>query len=299
MVLPWGFETCTKRAMRQSRSRAAYRRWRKGRLSPYKGPVNHESRQMNPANLPFDSEAMLQGLRTWVECESPTWDAAAVEPHARTRRARHGDHGRLHRTHRGPTGVRRLRPRPLPASQTGRARHPDRGTFRHRASRRHPGEIAVPPRRQQVLRPRHLRYERRQLPVAGSDPAIGARGVHDAAADHGAVHARRGSRHALGARPDRGGGRAQQICAGAGARPRQQRRRHRALCDRALQPGGHRQAEPCRRHALLRPLRDPRDGAADHRHRRHDHRRTAPSASASCMAGNGSIASRPHAPAKR
>ena len=34
---------------------------------------------MNPANLPFDSEAMLQGLRSWVECESPTWDAAAVE----------------------------------------------------------------------------------------------------------------------------------------------------------------------------------------------------------------------------
>jgi len=34
---------------------------------------------MNPANLPFDSEAMLQGLRGWVECESPTWDAGAVE----------------------------------------------------------------------------------------------------------------------------------------------------------------------------------------------------------------------------
>ena len=34
---------------------------------------------MNPANLPFDSEAMLQGLRGWVECESPTWNAAAVE----------------------------------------------------------------------------------------------------------------------------------------------------------------------------------------------------------------------------
>jgi glutamate carboxypeptidase len=33
---------------------------------------------MNPANLPFDSEVMLRGLRTWVECESPTWDAAAV-----------------------------------------------------------------------------------------------------------------------------------------------------------------------------------------------------------------------------
>jgi glutamate carboxypeptidase len=34
---------------------------------------------MNPADLPFDSEAMLQGLRAWVECESPTWDASAVE----------------------------------------------------------------------------------------------------------------------------------------------------------------------------------------------------------------------------
>jgi glutamate carboxypeptidase len=34
---------------------------------------------MNPANLPFDSETMLAGLRGWVECESPTWDAAAVE----------------------------------------------------------------------------------------------------------------------------------------------------------------------------------------------------------------------------
>lgn len=34
---------------------------------------------MNPANLPFDSDAMLQGLRAWVECESPTWDAHAVD----------------------------------------------------------------------------------------------------------------------------------------------------------------------------------------------------------------------------
>jgi glutamate carboxypeptidase len=33
---------------------------------------------MNPANLPFDWELMLQGLRAWVECESPTWDATAV-----------------------------------------------------------------------------------------------------------------------------------------------------------------------------------------------------------------------------
>ncbi|BAT60151.1 carboxypeptidase G2 precursor [Variibacter gotjawalensis] len=34
---------------------------------------------MNFSELPFDAETMLQGLRAWVECESPTWDAAAVD----------------------------------------------------------------------------------------------------------------------------------------------------------------------------------------------------------------------------
>src|ERR1700691_6664825 len=33
---------------------------------------------MNPTHLPYDSETMLAGLRPWVESESPTWDAAAV-----------------------------------------------------------------------------------------------------------------------------------------------------------------------------------------------------------------------------
>ena len=33
---------------------------------------------MNLAALPFDADAMLAGLRPWVECESPTFDAAAV-----------------------------------------------------------------------------------------------------------------------------------------------------------------------------------------------------------------------------
>jgi glutamate carboxypeptidase len=33
---------------------------------------------MDLAALPFDSEAMLAGLRAWVDCESPTWDSAAV-----------------------------------------------------------------------------------------------------------------------------------------------------------------------------------------------------------------------------
>ena len=33
---------------------------------------------MDPKSLPFEAEPMLQGLRAWVECESPTWDASAV-----------------------------------------------------------------------------------------------------------------------------------------------------------------------------------------------------------------------------
>ncbi|HUN40156.1 MAG TPA: M20/M25/M40 family metallo-hydrolase [Acetobacteraceae bacterium] len=33
---------------------------------------------MDPSQLPFDADAMLEGLRAWVTCESPTYDAAAV-----------------------------------------------------------------------------------------------------------------------------------------------------------------------------------------------------------------------------
>jgi glutamate carboxypeptidase len=33
---------------------------------------------MDTKSLPFDAESMVARLRPWVECESPTWDAAAV-----------------------------------------------------------------------------------------------------------------------------------------------------------------------------------------------------------------------------
>jgi len=33
---------------------------------------------MDPSTLPFDTDAMLTGLREWVECEIPTFDPAAV-----------------------------------------------------------------------------------------------------------------------------------------------------------------------------------------------------------------------------
>lgn len=34
---------------------------------------------MNPLELPFDTDEMLAGLKPWIECESPTYDAAAVD----------------------------------------------------------------------------------------------------------------------------------------------------------------------------------------------------------------------------
>ena len=36
------------------------------------------SGDFDPDTLPFEAEAMLAGLRPWIECESPTFDAAAV-----------------------------------------------------------------------------------------------------------------------------------------------------------------------------------------------------------------------------
>src|SRR5438270_5133744 len=88
------FETCTKRLTRQSRFSPIWPCKFRANLSLYNFPAGlsrttsrmqksfvTKSRKpaMNPANLPFDSEAMLQGLRGWVECESPTFDAGAVE----------------------------------------------------------------------------------------------------------------------------------------------------------------------------------------------------------------------------
>jgi glutamate carboxypeptidase len=42
-----------------------------------KAMIDHSS-TMDPRALPFDAETMLEGLRAWIECESPTYDAAAV-----------------------------------------------------------------------------------------------------------------------------------------------------------------------------------------------------------------------------
>ena len=33
----------------------------------------------NWKDITFDSQAIVQGLKPWIECESPTWDAKAVD----------------------------------------------------------------------------------------------------------------------------------------------------------------------------------------------------------------------------
>ena len=79
---------------------------------------------------------MLAGLRAWVECESPTRDAAAVERmmDLAARDLRHGSDGRAHRR---ADGLRRLRPRHAARIRRRRARHPGAGPSRHGASGRH------------------------------------------------------------------------------------------------------------------------------------------------------------------
>ena len=111
---------------------------------------------------------------------APGWNAKARpgmrggRAHGRARGARHGDHGRaIERIAGGGFGdcVRARFPHPA-----GRARHPDR---RHLDTVHPVGTLEKLPwrREEQMLRPRHLRHEGRQLPGAGGDAAAGAAAI--------------------------------------------------------------------------------------------------------------------------
>jgi glutamate carboxypeptidase len=47
------------------------------RLTVYRDETRAQA--MDFTQLPFDADVMLKGLRPWIECESPTFDAAAVD----------------------------------------------------------------------------------------------------------------------------------------------------------------------------------------------------------------------------
>ncbi len=203
------------------------------------------------------------------------------------RRPRPGDRRRARGARRRAHGLRRLRARHVPAPHAERAGHPGDGPPGYRAPDRHTVGPVLPARERQGLGTRHPGYEGRQLPGARSDPPASPRPRPHEASRHRAADQRRGSRQSLHPRPDRGGSVPPSLHPGTGTRSRRRRRRDRPLRYRAVQSGGARPPQPCRCAARRGPLRDPRNGPQDRRNRGHDHATTAPSASASSMAGSG------------
>ena len=127
---------------------------------------------MNPANLPFDADAMLEGLRTWVECESPTYDAAAVNRMMDIASRELVIAGATHRARRRPHGLRRLRARH--ASRIATPNVPGILVMGHLDTVHPIGTLAKLPFRREGstrLGARHPGHEGRQLHGAGGDPA--------------------------------------------------------------------------------------------------------------------------------
>ena len=156
---------------------------------------------MDIAQLPFDADTMLAGLRPWVEIESPTFDAARVNAmidHVSRECALSG--APIERV-AGPHGLRRLRAR---AASRIRARDEPGILIMGHLDTVHPigtlGAAAVSPRRRPLLRARHLRHEGRQLPRARSDPPAAARWHAARAAGDVPVHQRRGGRQPVSTR---------------------------------------------------------------------------------------------------
>ena len=173
---------------------------------------------MNPTNLPFDADAMLAGLRPWIECESPTYDAAAVN--------RMMD---LAARDLALMGARIERiPGRMGFGDCVRARfpHPKEDepgilVMGHMDTVHPVGTLAALPFRRDGERcygPGDLRHEGRQLRRARGDPSARPGRHRDAAAGDRAVHPRRGGRNAEHARPRRGRGGAPPLRAGARAR---------------------------------------------------------------------------------
>ena len=106
-------------------------------------------------------------------------------------------------------------------------------------------------RGRQRLRPRHLRHEGRRLSRFSRVPAALRRAGAFAARHHPALRLRRRDRQPDLARADRGRGPQGQICAGDRACPRRRQNRHRTQGRRALRGFHQRHSRPCR-HAARR-----------------------------------------------
>ena len=95
---------------------------------------------MDPNALPFDADAMLAGLRPWVECESPTYDPAAVNRMMDIAARDLVVAGARVERVAGRMGFGDCVRASFPHADAERPRHPGDGPPRHRASGRHAGE---------------------------------------------------------------------------------------------------------------------------------------------------------------
>ena len=225
---------------------------------------------MGPAELPFDPERMLADLRPWVECESPTHDATAVyrmmdlatrdlsplgaQVERILGRMGYGDCMRATLPH-----ARRGEPGLLLMGRMDTV-HPV-GTLAALPWRRE-GNRCYGPGAYDLKGGNLLVLEAiRQFVQAGietpppvtvlftSDEEVGSPSTRD-------LIEAEASRHAAVLVPEPGGP-GHEVTTGRYA--------HRALCDR--DDGA---AQSCRRPAVGRAFRHPRDGPADHRDRGHD-----------------------------
>ena len=197
---------------------------------------------MDPNALPFDADAMLDGLRTGSSAKArPSMRPAVNRMMDIASRELVVAGARIERV-AGRMGFGDCVRASFPHADAECAGHPGDGASRHGASDRHAGEAAVPPQRQPRLGSRHPGHEGRQLHGAGGDPPAGPRRRGDEVAGHRAADQRRGGGQPIDPRPDRGGGVAPPLRAGAGTGACRWRRGDRPLRHRALQPGGHR---PC------------------------------------------------------
>ncbi len=228
---------------------------------------------MDPRALPFDADTMLNGLRAWVECESPTWDAGAVNRMMDLVGRELVLAGAQIERIAGRMGfgdcVRATFPHPTPHAPgilvMGHLDtvHPV-GTLAKLRFRRE-ARRAWGPGIQDMKGGNYLALEAiRQLAHAGvttrlpitvlftSDEEVGSPSTRDLIEAEAARH-----RYVLIPEPARPGW----------------RRGYRPLCHRALQSGIDRAPQPCRRTTVRGALGDPRDGAQADRDRGHDHPR--------------------------
>lgn len=97
---------------------------------------------MNLLNLPFDAEQMLSGLKPWIECESPTYDAVAVN-RMMDLAAYDLAGGRDGGAHSRPHGFWRIGARTFAACRCRKAGYPYFGAHGYRTSGRYAGGAAV------------------------------------------------------------------------------------------------------------------------------------------------------------